>query len=138
MAKTADFWWPSVRTAHGHKCGLSRGHGQGKNQTDKAKLGWKPSVLTDKFGGSEFVDGGEGVLLEVLVLDDRRDALGAGVVIAAARPPPVSGSDRRSRRTRDDLVIREPVSGCPGRPPQRRGQHLDKSRTKARRASSSS
>jgi PAS domain S-box-containing protein len=27
VANTADFWWPSVRTAHGHKCGLFRGHG---------------------------------------------------------------------------------------------------------------
>ena len=27
MAKNGDFWWPSVRTFHGHKCGLSRGHG---------------------------------------------------------------------------------------------------------------
>jgi len=28
MTRTADFSWPQVRTFHGHKCGLSRGHGQ--------------------------------------------------------------------------------------------------------------
>ena len=28
MARTADFPWPQVRTCHGQKCGLSRGHGQ--------------------------------------------------------------------------------------------------------------
>ncbi len=27
MATTADFSWPQVRTSHGQKCGLSRGHG---------------------------------------------------------------------------------------------------------------
>jgi hypothetical protein len=30
--------------------------------------------------GSEFVDGGEGMPVEVLVLEDRPEALGAGVV----------------------------------------------------------
>ena len=30
MARTADFSWPQVRTSHGQKCGLSRGHGHGR------------------------------------------------------------------------------------------------------------
>jgi hypothetical protein len=27
-ARSADFWWPPVRTSHGQNCGLFRGHGQ--------------------------------------------------------------------------------------------------------------
>jgi hypothetical protein len=33
--------------------------------------------------GTELVDGGEGVLVELLVLEDRPEALGAGVVITS-------------------------------------------------------
>ena len=33
MATTADFSWPQVRTSHGQKCGLSRGHGQLSSDT---------------------------------------------------------------------------------------------------------
>ena len=38
MARTADFSWPQVRTSHGQKCGLSRGHGQAGRLADTASI----------------------------------------------------------------------------------------------------
>src|ERR1700744_2714948 len=56
--------------------------------------------------GSEFVDGGEGVPVEVLVFEDRPEALGAGVVVAAAGG--AHGADQAGCRAGlDDLAVAE-------------------------------
>jgi len=54
--------------------------------------------------GSEFIDGGEGVPVEVLVFEDRPKALGAGMVIATARRP--HGANQTDALAElDDLAI---------------------------------
>ena len=68
-------------------------------------------VEVDVFGdpGSEFVDGGEGVAVEVFVFEDRPEALGAGMVVAAAGGP--HGTDQVEVVAElHDLVVAE--AGC--------------------------